>query len=423
MRISVSLMALPLAVLLLSAVPAAMAGSTWTVLMYMVADDDDAADIEDAVIRDLDGISASGPPEGVTVLAQVDRGKKLSRLMRERYEDPDYSGVVRYRIERGTWKVLGKPGELNSGDAQVFLDFVDWGMAQAPADRYLLVISSHGSGTMSWRGVGAVGSARPGEVILRGSSYVGYDDANNDCLTLFEMAKVLETVREKRGRPIEVVALDACLAGAVEALFHLRDSCEVLVAPASTISMTGFDYAGILAALRRDPSIQPEALAEVLVKTSIDALESGDLVLGAFRTRGVEDLVGAVDRLAMELIRAHKQAGALRLSNLASYGGKKLYWDLKRIAERVADPATDLRGATNATQLREAAADVLAARKALTVSLWYMGDLADAKVGGLSIYWPDAADYKKHRSFYKVLAHSVATHWDEFVDLRELGIE
>jgi hypothetical protein len=411
-----------LAALSLTALPARAAGS-WTFLLYIVADDNDSADLENAAIRDMQGLARNGPPPGATFLVQVDRGKKLSSLMQETYSDPNYSGAVRYRIEKGSFRVLAKPGEVNSGDPKALLDFVTWGLAAAPADRVMLVISSHGSGTMSWRGTGAVGSPQPGLVRLdSASSYVAYDDTDDDCLTLFELARVLDVVREKRGRPIEILGLDACLSATVEALYQLRNGCDLIVADAATIPMSGFVYSAPVAALWGEPAMAPEKLAETFVKAFIDAQDSGDNVLGSFRTAAAEDLVGAVDRMSIELIRAHRQVGAIKLSNLTAYGKSSLYWDLKRIAERLADPATDLRGAGNAAEIRQAARDVLDARKAAVASLWYMGAYADAKVGGLSIYWPDADPYKKHRSFYKVLASSQSAHWDEYIDLRELGL-
>ena len=43
------------------------------------------------------------------------------------------------------------------------------------------------------------------------------------------------------------------------------------------------------------------------------------------------------------------------------------------------------------------------------------------KVGGLSIYWPDADTYRKYLPFYKALAFSRGSLWDEFLDWRELN--
>lgn len=402
---------------LLTVAPVQAAGS-WTVLLYLVADDDSPA-IEDAAIRDLDQLALSGPPGGVTFLAQVDRGSKLSPLMRERYQDPNYSGVMRYRIEKDKWVKLGQPGELNSGDPKVLLDFVNWGLEQAPAENVMLVISSHGSGTMSWRGVGAVGSATPGEVRL--DPYVGYDDKDNDCLTLFELARVLESVATKRGKPVDILGLDACYSSSIEALYQLRKGTRTIVASESLMPMTGLEYLPLVGELHKNPSLPTDKVCEILVKSFIDAQSSGNEVLGAFRTSAADDLASSLESLSQELVRALRQVGSIGLKNLTAFAKDDLYWDLKRIAERIGDPATDLKGAANAAELRQAAAAVIEARRAATISLWYMGTYAEQKIGGLSLYWPARETYAKHRSFYRALALSQDTHWDEFLDLRLLG--
>jgi hypothetical protein len=409
-----------LALVVLAAGPAS-AANQWTLLFYLVGDDTNSSGTEDAAIGDLDILAEKGPAAGVTYLAQVDRGTKLSQTMRERYREPNYSGAVRYRPGKDSWGTVAKIGEVNSGDPQALLDFVRWGMKEAPAERYMLIVSSHGSGALSWRGVGSTSGALPGEVRL--NPFVGYDDTDNDCLTIFEIAKVLDAVKADRGgKKLEVLGFDACSAGAIEALYQFREGCEVIVASPSTIPISGFAYRKTLAALSANTAITPEALASELVKGFIDAQDSGSQVMGAFRTSAADELAGALDRLSIEMVRAQKQVGGMKLGNLSKYGDKGYYWDLKRIAERIVDPATDMRGAANAEAMRQAARDVLEARKNAVVSLWYMGSFNDDKVGGLSIYWPDKADHQKYRAFYKALGLSRATHWDEFLDLRELGI-
>jgi hypothetical protein len=401
----------------LAAAPASAANS-WTLMFYLIGDDAESAGVEDAAIGDLDILAENGPPPGVAYLAQVDRGKKLTQLMRDRYSDPNYSGVMRYNVTKGKWNTVAKPGEMNSGDPKTLLDFIRWGMQTAPADRYMVVISSHGSGTLSWRGTGSTSSQTPGAVDL--STFVAYDDTDNDCLTIFEIAKVLDAVKADRGgKKLEILGLDACYSGSIEALHAFREGCDVMMASPELVPMSGFAYRTPLAHLTANPRIEPEKLAEVMVKAFIDSRDSGDEVMGAWRTSAADALVGAIDRLSIEMVRAQKEVGGFAVPNLTKYNEN--YWDLKRLCESLAS-GTDFKGATNAQAIRDAAKEVLDARQQAMISLWYMGSYAQSKVGGLSLYWPDKESHRKYRAFYRALSFSKSAHWDEYVDLRELGI-
>lgn len=402
--------------LVLAAAPVRAQG-TWTILFYMASDEAHQADLEDWTIRSIQSMTNVGTPQGVTVLVQSDRGQLVSGLDRQVYPDPDHTGGARYRVSRGTWEYLEKMNEPNMGDPNTLEDFLRWGVRTAPAQQYMLVIVSHGSGTMSWRGPGAVGARLPGEVRL--SSYVAYDDTDNDCLTLPELSAVLEKFKgERGGRALEVLTLDACLPSTMEAFFQLRSSCQVMIGSASQVIMGKFDYAGALGALSTNPALGPEQLADVIVRGFINNSQSGNQVMTALRTSAADELAGAVDRFAQEMIRARNEVGGLKFDRVTFYelGKDKMYWDLKVIADRVRDPANGLNGASNAAALREAATDVVRALQSARVSMWYMGDFQSNQTGGVSLYWPPAETYRGHRSYYKVLELSKVAHWDDHLD-------
>lgn len=108
----------------------------WTVLVYMAADNSMSWVAED----DLNEMEAASPG-GVRVLVQIDWHSAMSE-----------SGAFRYRI-RGddqpqvfTSPTLQSLGEVDSADWRTLADFVNWGIDTAPAERYALVIWSHGYG-------------------------------------------------------------------------------------------------------------------------------------------------------------------------------------------------------------------------------------------------------------------------------------
>lgn len=401
---------------LLFGVSSAHAGGTWTILFYMCADEAKQNSLDDATVEHMREWTNVGAPQGVTILCQSDRGKWQSQL--GAYPDPEHGGGARYRISRGKWEYLEKMGEPNMGDPNVFVDFLKWGMATAPADHYMVVIMSHGSGTMSWRGPGAVGAQLPGEVRL--SSYVAYDDTNEDCLTLPELSKCLDRFKELRGgKALELLCLDACLPSTVEAFYQLRKGCDVMVGSASQVWMGYFDYTAMFTAMWKQPNLSTEQLGELLVKGYIHKPnQHGNQIMAAFRSSGAEALAGAMDRLGMELIRAAKTVGMPDIQNVPLYelGDEKMYWDLKVICDRLTSPNCNYKGAENAQAIRDAARDVNAAISQSWIACWFMGSFQNDKAGGLSVFWPDDKSYKGRRSFYKCLDFARDTHWDEFVD-------
>ena len=397
---------------------ACAAGST-TFLFYMCSDEAKQTSLEDATIRHMQGMTNAVTPPGVTILCQSDRGQLKSAAQQAAYPDPDHRGGARYRISQGKWEYLEKMGEPNMGDPNVLLAFLKWGLATAPADRYVLVIVSHGSGTMSWRGPGAVGSRLPGEVQL--SNFVAYDDTDNDCITLPELSAVLQKFKELRsGKALELLALDACLPSTVEAFYQLRHGCDVMLGSSSEVFMGYFNHVNTLNALSQNPNLTTEQLADVMVQGFIkNPSQSGNQIMSALRTSAADELTGAMDRLAQEMIRATRAVGMPALGNVTCYelGEEKMYWDLKVICDRLLDPACNYKGAENAQAVRDAARDVNKAIAASWVSSWFMGQFQTDKCGGISLFWPDEKSYNGRRSFYKALDFARDTHWDEFIDL------
>jgi len=410
---------------LLSLPVAALALNEWTIIVYQCSDDCTSATLEEAAVRDLIELDSVGSQGGLEIIAQVDRGDKLTSFLKSVYGDPDYSGASRYKINRDKWATEAKLGEVNMGSPAALWDCLKWAATSHPAKRYVLVLAGHGSGVFSWRGVGSTSSSQPGAVDFDPDTFVAYDDTDDDCLTVFEVAAVLRSFKDKlnRGRPIELVAFDSCLSGMLEVLYQLRDGAAVAVGSASTVPMSGLNYGAVARAIVANEQIGTEALAEVAVKAFIDDAPcsgKGD-IMAAFRLSAIENLAGSWSRLSTELLRAMIETGrGFGLKDLVSYNDR--YWDIKRMCQSIVDGKLDVHGASNGAIITEYANEVLADRSAAVISLWYGGGYADQKAGGLSVAWPDKDEYRKYRAFYKALDFARDTTWDEVLDRRELGI-
>jgi hypothetical protein len=185
------------------------------------------------------------------------------------------------------------------------------------------------------------------------------------------------------------------------------------------VFMGKMDHPAMLNALYQNPSLGAEQLADVIVRGFINNGQSGNQIMTALRTSAADELIGALDRFAIEMMKARQEVGGVDLGSVTFYelGQDKMYWDLKVIADRIIDPNNSLKGASNAQALRTAAADMLRAIQGAWISTWYMGEFQNQKAGGLSLYWPPSETYRGHRPFYKILEASRLTHWDDYLDL------
>lgn len=410
------------AVLMLACATAASAEREWTVLCYFVADDNKSAGLEEAQVRNLDELAERGSTDQYALLVQMDRSNKTSDFLRGRYSEPNYAGASRYAVAKGKWNPVAKLGEVNMGDPKTLLDFMQWGAQNYPAKHYLLLINGHGSGMLSWNGVGSVADAQPGRVNLPNlSSFIGYDSTDEDCLTIFEMEQVLQRFNASRGKKIDVVAIDGCYAGCLEVFYQLRDVTDVFVAAASLVAGHGFRYTAIVNAIAANPAVTGAELGAVMDKTYIDRAD-GDYVLGTFLTAGAEELAAGVSELAREMSVAGREVGKVGIPNLTQFANDK-YWDLERILNSILTGTTDFRKASNAAQVTAAAQRSLKALRACRSDMWYRGDYAAKKIGGLSIYWPDKDTYRKYHAFYKATAFAKGNLWDEYLDWRELNVQ
>ena len=217
--------------------PPTPSGGSWTILVYMTGEDlntyarDDINEMEKAL---------GALPGSVKIVVSWDQ--------------PKSSVGTAYATGGGTqsaWRTYGRSvlkadgstttiastfnlsfGEKNTGDPATLVDFVKWGVQQAPAQRYLLQMWGHGSGT-------------------DGSQFDS--ESGDDALTIGEMASALGAT----GMPtIDMVSYDNCLMAMAELGVAIAPKVAgVFVASEELINGTGQDYTTAYSALKvADPA-------------------------------------------------------------------------------------------------------------------------------------------------------------------------
>ena len=217
--------------------PPTPSGGSWTILVYMTGEDlntyarDDVNEMEKAL---------GSLPGSVKIVVSWDQ--------------PKSSVGTAYATGGGTqpaWRTYGRSvlkadastttiastfnlsfGEKNTGDPATLVDFVKWGVQQAPAQHYLLQMWGHGGGT-------------------DGSQFDS--ESGDDALTIGEMASALGAT----GMPtIDLVSYDNCLMAMAEVGVAIAPKVAgVFVASEELINGTGQDYSTAYSALKvADPA-------------------------------------------------------------------------------------------------------------------------------------------------------------------------
>lgn len=409
----------------LAALAPAQALNEWTVMLYLVSDDSKDETMSQshiALLNKLAPIAAKSP--GYEVVVQIDPPPGVSLSAKSTQK----AGGA-FLLEPGQsakWNIAQELGEVNMGSPYSLWNFMKWTTQKHPAKRYALFVAGHGSGIFSWRGEGNVSSANPGFVDFNPDRFVGYDDTDNDCLTIFEVKAVLDAFKMKLtgGRPLDALVLDSCLPGAIEALFQFRDLIRIMVSSPSTTLIGGMPYGAIITKLAANPVMETEEfggmVAENYVRNKDGARDEGE-VMGVYKPAETKSLVSALDQLAIELISAKRDGGKLSFKNMTTYGGKNRYWDLGRFLRSISEGATDLSQIPQGSRIKVLAGEALEALKTSRITTWYSGGHAQQKVSGLSIAWPEKDEYAEWQKFYQALDFAQATHWDEFLNAWNLG--
>jgi len=165
-------------------------GKNWTVIYYGAADNNLSSFIE----LDLEEMEKAGVPESVNLVAFYDESGNGT-----------YS-VLRYDQERGGFVKEKGPQELNSASPETFAGMVSYLMGAYPAQKYVLIIGSHGDGVRS--------------TPVR---FVAYDSNPYGVLYNWEFLEALKFLKEAGYPAFNLIGFDECLAGSSELLWVVKD--------------------------------------------------------------------------------------------------------------------------------------------------------------------------------------------------------
>lgn len=179
-----------------------------TVIVYMAADNDLSMDAAVDMEEMKQGFVAA---DGARLVVFIDRSDDTPRLI-EIGED-------------GTETVLKEYDELNSALAATLENVIQDAIALCPAAEYGLILWSHGQ---SWL---------PAGVAVRSFAQDG-----SNAINISELADALPL-------HFNFILMDACLMGAVEVVYELKDKADYIIASSTETIYEGFPYSRIMPVL------------------------------------------------------------------------------------------------------------------------------------------------------------------------------
>lgn len=352
-------------------------GGTWTVFVYMAADND----LEMFGMDDLMEMMDVGSTNKVNITAAFDGTV---------HDDSRY-----YYVIKGDLQIIKTPGELNMGDPQTLKDAVKWAFSSYPADKYALILWNHGSG---WhKGM----PTKTYKDICQDSS------SGDDWLTNVEFDQALSWIRNNTDAdPVHLLGFDACLMMMAEIAYYVKDDANVLVGSEEVEDATGYKYKDFLQLLVQNPGMSASTLGSYIAQTFVTTPDATMSVLDLSKMSSVAD---AVEELTGELVSLGglSHAGVQEALDATLYFEDYDYIDLYHFSEM-------LKTTVGTAAINSKSQAVMNALDDAIIWSGY-GNPEYSNAHGLSIYFPDPL-YSIFDSAYLSLDFSEDTGWGNMIE-------
>jgi hypothetical protein len=226
---------------------------SWTFMVYLDGDNN----LEEGGINDFLEMASVGSNADVDIVVQFDRIDGYDTSY------GDWTTTKRFYITSGMTPTADNAiedlGELNHGDPQTLIDFIDWTKTNYPAQRYALILWNHGGG---WR----ESEEKEMQATLEGKKRplyraVCWDDTDGgDTLYMDEVQGALDVTGSNH-----LIGFDASVMGMVEVAYEIKDYGEVMVGSEETEPGDGWPYDTVLQDLVNNPSWSSSELGQAVV--------------------------------------------------------------------------------------------------------------------------------------------------------------
>lgn len=249
--------------------------TTYTIMLYI-----NASDLESegsAATSTINEIINSNTDENINILVQTGGSTSWGKP-----EISNKSNQI-HLINNGEFTTVSDLGSKNMGESSTLSEFIDYSIANYSADKYALILWSHGFGPIGG---------------------IGYDSLfNNDGLTLPELKIALDN------KPIkyEFIGFDSCLMGSIEMATLLKDYTDYFLASEDLVMSGSWDYKTWLTKLSEDIDINTKDLGKIIADSYQSKYNYSEPVLCLTDLTKIDEVNKQISNLSQELIELLKR--------------------------------------------------------------------------------------------------------------------
>lgn len=321
---------------------------------------------------------------------------------KSRYPNATFDGTRRYLVkpdnsENVASQLVQNMGSgIDMGKPETLKDFIKWTKANYPADRYALIVWSHGNG---WQA----------DALQRPVRATSYDDEFMSAIKVWQLPTALQ------GEHFDIISFDACLMQMLEVASEIRPFADYIAASAENTPGSGYPYDRVFGAFAANPDWSTRDLTQSFVSGHVNnpPYKNQYVTQSVLDTAKIGQVETAIDSLGAALI-ANKDAVAGAVTDIRSsapkYGYRndgRYYYDLVDIAQRLQTNG-DVPPA-----VKTAAQSVIDANNQAVV--YSAGSTLNAFTHGLAIDFSNASNAKL--SSYGNLNLAKTTRWGDWLHM------
>ena len=431
----------------------------WTILSYLSADND----LEKNALCDINEMENAGPGPNINMIIQLDRPQSG-------YNDGvnNFGEAVRIKIQKDKDPVkIGSPivsrlGNINSGDPKTLSDFIEWGVKNYPAKRYILTVWSHGSGwkTIPYENISRSGNDKKGprtkylqklsekpeyyfnnlksmnilplsratgapllidDLNINIEKSISYDDTSKSAITLNQLHDSIKKGCDAAGlvNGFDILWFDACLMSMIEVASAVSDCGSYMIASEEVTPDEGWNHVKIVNMLNKSFELPTADIAKMIASKFVESYRRKSVTTAAKDGEGDSEFL-PVTMNAINLAKAAETVSAINafVKTAADPVLNPALTDSLAYVQRFKDPdyvdlinfVDILSGSVSSKPLASAAA-ALKQKLSELIIISKNNSPAFKNARGVSIYFP----VKDYDSAYDAINFSKSCDWNQFI--------
>lgn len=364
--------------------------SKWTVLVYM----NGANDLQQYSVLNMNQMERVASNPDVRFVVQW-------KQYPARFVGGTFNGTRRYLAKSdfsnniNSELIQDMGTTVDMGSTQTLHDFIAWGKANYPADRYCLIVWNHGNG---WRrSLSNIDLTRA----------VSYDDEKGTSIQIWDLNQALGSEH------FDIMSWDASLMQMMEVGYEIKDNCDFIAGSEESPPGEGLPYDLVFAPFRDNPDQTTKALSKSFVDGFITgyAGSTQKITQSILDTSKLPALATAISSLGTELKNNLPAANlaiqtARNTSKSYSPSSTRVYRDLN-------DLCLKLEANTTIPSILTATSAVKTAISGAVV--WEGHNTLSANSYGISIDFSAGSSFASSASDYQLMKLAQTTQWDEFL--------